>query len=136
MRRATWRRADRGSMSVYVAVLAVPFLMIAGLVVDGGGALVAKQRAADEAGQAARAGANQLDLASVRSSSGARKIDPVLATKAIADYFALPGNSGSYRPQVSPDRVTVTVNLTYAPIVLPFLGRTYTATATAVPISK
>ena len=82
-------------MSVYIAILAVPFLMMAGLVVDGGGALVAKQRAADEAGQAARSGANQLDLAQLRATPSAIKVDPALATTAIADYFALAGNSGN-----------------------------------------
>lgn len=126
-------------MSVWVAVLAAPFLLLAGLVVDGGGALVAKQRAADEAGQAARAGANQLDLAQLRAVPPVTTIDPVLAAKAINDYFALTGDTDKHVSKINPDSVKVTVTVTYAPILLSMFGyqaKPYSDSATARPISK
>ncbi|MEP7022101.1 MAG: pilus assembly protein TadG-related protein [Pseudonocardiales bacterium] len=128
-------RADQGSLAVYVAVLAVPFLLIAGLVVDGGGALVAKQRAADEAGQAARTGANQIDLAQVRDNN-IRVVDVALAQQAVDQYFALAGNSPTHSTVATPDKVTVTVTVTYAPKFLPFMKTSYSDTQTALPVTK
>lgn len=137
MRVLRYRPADRGSISVYIAILAVPFLLIAGLVFDGSGALVARQRAADEAEQAARAGANQIDLAALRN-LGQRRIDDVLAPAAVDEYFRLAGNAKTYSVQVShnPEKVTVTVDVNYAPIVLPGFNKAYRAEATAVPLSS
>jgi Flp pilus assembly protein TadG len=132
---------DQGSVSVYVAVLAFPFLLVAGLVVDGSGALVARQRAADEAEQAARAGANQIDLATLRAPGGVRRIDDAAAQEAVDTYFSLVRHSATdtHDPAVvshAPERVTVTVHVTYAPIVLTGLPRSFTQTASAVPLSK
>jgi len=127
--------ADRGSLAVYIVVLAPFLLLIAGLVVDGGGALVARQRAADEAGQAARTGANQLDLAQLRDNNVVA-VDVALAQQAVDQYFTLAGNSPTHSTQVSADKVTVTVTVSYAAKFLPFLTANYTDTATALPISK
>jgi Flp pilus assembly protein TadG len=131
-------RADRGSLSVYFAVLIVPFLLIAGLVVDGSGALVARQRAADEAEQAARAGANQLDLAALRGPEGKRTIDDAAAQAAVDSYLSGGKTTGhSTQVQHAPEeKVTVTVDVTYAPIVLTWIKTTYQASASAVPLSK
>ncbi len=135
--------ADRGSLSVYVAVLAVPFLLIAGLVVDGSGGLVARQRAADLAEQAARAGANQIDLAALRD-KGVRQIDDQAAKAAVDRYFNQVRGTDSgvtYDPAIvahgGGERVTVTVHVAYAPIVLTgMIPTTYSATATAIPLTK
>ncbi|MBD8058725.1 pilus assembly protein [Cellulomonas sp. JH27-2] len=59
---------DRGTISVFVIGLAVALLILAGLVVDGGRAINARAAANDDAEQAARAGANQIDDAVLRSS--------------------------------------------------------------------
>jgi Flp pilus assembly protein TadG len=137
MRAVTRTAADRGSLSVYFVVLVVPFLLIAGLVVDGSGALVARQRATDEAEQAARAGANQLDLAELRA-SGKRTIDDAAAQAAVDSYLS-GGKTTSHSTQVQHapgEKVTVTVTVTYAPIVLTGIKTTYQATASAVPLSK
>ncbi|PZS31970.1 MAG: TadE family protein [Pseudonocardiales bacterium] len=135
MMRLLRRGADQGSMAVYVVVLTPFLLMMAGLVVDGGGALVARQRAADEAGQAARTGANQLDLAQLRDND-VRVIDVGLAKSAVDNYFTLAGNSPTHSTDATPNKVTVSVTVTYAPKVIPWINKSYTASATALPISK
>jgi Flp pilus assembly protein TadG len=130
-----------GSVSVYIAVLAVPFLLLTGLVVDGGGALVAKQRAGDEAEQAARAGANAIDLAELRA-TGLRKIDCVQAQHNVDEYLAGTSDNGKQRhppPVCTPAEVTVTVTVIYEPTILALIStRPYemTQTATSVPISQ
>jgi hypothetical protein len=60
------RRAERGSTAVFLAVLAVPLLLLFGLVLDGGRALEGKLRAKDAAAEAARAGANNCDPIGLR----------------------------------------------------------------------
>ena len=64
MRRA---RGDRGSSAAFLAVLAVPLLLLFGLVLDGGRALEAKLRAKDAAAEAARAAANVCDPGVLRA---------------------------------------------------------------------
>ena len=59
MRGAVDRDQD-GSLSAFVVLLLVAMMALLGLVVDGGSALGARQSAADEAEQAARAGAGTL----------------------------------------------------------------------------
>jgi putative Flp pilus-assembly TadE/G-like protein len=59
-------RGERGSSAAFVAVLAVPLLLLFGLVLDGGRALEAKLRAKDVAAEAARAGANNCDPLALR----------------------------------------------------------------------
>ena len=61
------RKAERGSAALFVAIFAPAMIFMAGLVIDGGAALEAKQRASDIAEQAARAGAGQCDVALLRS---------------------------------------------------------------------
>lgn len=59
-------RGDRGTLSLFVVMLVPAVVLMAGLLVDGGIALNARERAADVAQQAARAGANDLDVADLR----------------------------------------------------------------------
>ena len=88
-------RSDRGTISIYVAFLAPAILALAGLVIDGGGALVAKQRAADQAEQGARAGANAIDIAVLRD-TGDKKIDCAAAQALVSNYFAAyPAGTGA-----------------------------------------
>ena len=86
-------RADRGSAALFVAVFAPAVIFMAGLVVDGGAALEAKQRAADVAEQAARAGAGQCDVAKLRS-EGICFVDQSLVPAAVEAYRASPGVTG------------------------------------------
>ena len=60
-------RGDRGTLSLFVVLFTPVVVLLAGLLVDGGIAINARERAADVAQQAARAGANDLNVAALRS---------------------------------------------------------------------
>ncbi|MFC7104684.1 Tad domain-containing protein [Nonomuraea rubra] len=60
------RAGERGSMSVFTVLFSVVVFLLAGLLVDGGSAINARLRAADVAEQAARAGADELDVDHLR----------------------------------------------------------------------
>lgn len=70
MRRGSaWPRraeSERGAISAMIVTLIVMLFMLAGLVIDGGFAINARQRIYDDAEQAARAAANQIDLEALR----------------------------------------------------------------------
>jgi Flp pilus assembly protein TadG len=83
-------QSERGSVSAFLALLAVALLAVAGLVVDGGSALAAKRGAIDEAEQAARAGAAVLAESEVRSTSTGTGS----AVSAAEDYMASAGHPG------------------------------------------
>jgi len=60
------RRSERGSVTVFTAVFAIAVVFLLALILDGGSALNAKERAMDIAGQAARAAADTIDLQALR----------------------------------------------------------------------
>jgi len=66
-RRRRAGRRERGSVTVFTVVFALAVMFLLALVIDGGIAMNAKQRAADIAGQAARAAADTVNLATLRS---------------------------------------------------------------------
>ena len=76
--------ADRGSAALFVAVFAPAMIFLAGLVIDGGSALEAKQRASDIAEQAARAAAGQCDVALLRSAGDCRITSRSAALRGLA----------------------------------------------------
>lgn len=127
-------RNDSGSLSLYVAILAVPILLLAGLVIDGGGALVAKQRAADQAEQAARAGANAIDIAVLRD-SGNKWLNCADATGRVQAYRAQSPADDYSVVSCDVNRIEVMVEVKYQSIIL---GRTFTMrqAATASPICE
>jgi Flp pilus assembly protein TadG len=86
------RRGDVGSLTVFVAVLAVALFALIGLVVDGGRAVAAQSAVTGEAEQAARVGADQISVQAIRS--GTVAIDPLAATKAASAYLQAAGTSG------------------------------------------
>jgi len=96
-------------VSVYFVGLSVMLFVLAGLVIDGGSAINARQRAADEAEQAARTGANQIVEASLRASGGVQQIDEDRALAAIAAYMAATGDYAD-PVVVGPQEVQVTVH--------------------------
>lgn len=127
------RPTDRGSLAIYVALLAPAIFALAGLVIDGGGAMVAKQRAADQAEQAARAGANAIDIDALRGPAGNRWIDCGQARGLVTDYFAR-SRADSYSVGICDvNEITVSVTVKYESILL---GKTFNMTqvATASPI--
>jgi Flp pilus assembly protein TadG len=84
--------AEVGSLTVFVAVIAVALFALIGLVVDGGRAVAAQSAAAGEAEQAARLGADQISLGAIRS--GTVAIDSSAAARAAAAYLRAAGATG------------------------------------------
>src|SRR3546814_2863091 len=58
---------ERGSVTAFVVIMTSALLAMAGLVIDGGYALAAHRRAFNEAEAAARAGAQAVDLDTLRA---------------------------------------------------------------------
>ncbi|WP_019137084.1 pilus assembly protein TadG-related protein [Cellulomonas massiliensis] len=100
---------DRGAMSAFVVVLVVALLLLAGLVVDGGRAVNARALALDDAEQAARAGANQVDLAHLRQ-TGEVRLDRGEAERAARAFLVARGYDGG-AVQVASDGNSVTVEV-------------------------
>ena len=98
------RDREAGAVAVTVAVLAVSLLLVVGMVFEGGAAIAAKRRAMNVAEQAARAGAQQLDIAALRA-NGTFRVDPSKAAAAAGAYLGAAGYGGSV--SVSGDTVTV-----------------------------
>jgi hypothetical protein len=120
-----------GQLSAFIAVLVVPLVAVAGLVADGGGVLAAHQRAVSSAFEAARAGAQAIDIETLRS-SGVVVLDQTEARSQALSFLAASGESGTV--YVEGDSVTVTVSLRHSLAVLSMFGLgpvTVTGTATA-----
>jgi putative Flp pilus-assembly TadE/G-like protein len=129
---------DRGSISVLVIFFALIALALASLLVDVGNALNARERAADIAEQAARAGANDVDVAALRT--GLVQIDTATACGRAANLVAAYGASSGFNAtarcaSVSPQQITITVSVTTKPLIAASLGNfTVHASATAEPV--
>jgi Flp pilus assembly protein TadG len=128
-------RRDKGSISLFMVVIAVTLLAAVGLVVDGGIKVRALQRADETAREAARAGSQMLDVpAAVRGDAVA--IDPAGAARAARAYLAAAGVDGTVR--VSGNVVTVATRVDFTPVFLTIAGvgaSTVTGTASARPVS-
>ena len=123
-----------GQLSAFLVVLVIPLVAVAGLVADGGGVLAAHQEAIATALEAARAGAQAVDLGVLRS-SGAVVLDQSEARAEAWSYLPAAGQNGTV--VVSESEVTVTVTLRHTLAVLSAFGIgpvtvSGTATATAV----
>jgi hypothetical protein len=116
------RREDRGQVTAFVVVLAGALLLLAALVLDGGLALAGKVRAIDEAQEAARAGAQQIDLAVYRRQNRVL-LDVPAAVATVHRYLAPTGDSGTVA--VTADTVTVTVTHRQATQLLGLAGVHY-----------
>jgi len=104
------RRDERGSAAIFLVMLSVVLFVAAGLVIDGGLAINARMRVADDAEQASRAGANAIDLTRLRSEGGEIVIDPTLARAEAADYLGDLGYGGDqFSVSVDGDMVQVRI---------------------------
>jgi hypothetical protein len=109
MRRFERLRADqRGQVTAYVVTIAVAAFAFGGLVLDGGLALAAKVRAMGQAQEAARAGAQEIDVAAYRA-DGTLRLLPARATAAAQNHLAASHHTGSV--SVTDNTVTVTVTI-------------------------
>ena len=111
---------ERGSLTAFVAVVALALFALAGLVVDGGRAIAAHAAAVDEAAQAARAGAGQLSETALRA--GRVAIDPSAATRAAEDYVAQLGLVHSANISVTGQTVTVEIHAVDPTVMLGIVG--------------
>ncbi|WP_347177108.1 pilus assembly protein TadG-related protein [Parafrankia sp. EAN1pec] len=120
-------------MTAFVVVLFGAFVMFGGLIVDAGGALADKTTAMGLAQEAARAGAQQLDLTAFRD-SGTVRLLPEPAISAAQSYLTQAGATGT--ATVVDNTVTVTVTAVHDTLLLGVVGLdtlTVTATGSAHP---
>ncbi|WP_449063245.1 pilus assembly protein TadG-related protein [Planomonospora algeriensis] len=106
-------------MNGFAAGVVGALLLLAGIVVDGGLVLAARVRAVNEAYEAARSGARQLDFGAYRR-DGEVRLDPGRARSAALAYVAETSDSATV--DVSGDTVTVVVRVVQPPRVLGLAG--------------
>jgi hypothetical protein len=133
-RRATRNpAADAGQITAFVVVMMAALILLAGLVLDGGLTLAARERALAKAQEAARAGAQAINLAIYRQ-NGALVINPAAASAGARSYLAGTGATGAIT--VARNTVTVAVTIIQPMQILDATGLraiTVHATASAVP---
>jgi Flp pilus assembly protein TadG len=109
---------EHGIVAAYVTLLVVPLLALLGLVCDGGRAMAARQAAAAEAADAARAGAGQLSVAALRE--GTLALDQPAARRAAFAATVAAGHPG--RVLVTQSQVTVVVSYRVPTLLLGIVG--------------
>jgi hypothetical protein len=102
------RRDERGSAAAFVVGMTITLVVVAGLVVDGGGALNARMTLADDVEAAAVAGAQATDELLLRQ-TGDLRIDPAEARERVQAVLAGRGYEG-VDIGFSPDYQSVTVS--------------------------
>ncbi|MDQ2836232.1 MAG: pilus assembly protein TadG-related protein [Actinomycetota bacterium] len=121
VRRRVSASRDSGSIALYLAIFATAMIAMAGLVIDGGAALATRQKAADVADQAARAGANALSPVSLRDGDpGDLRADPIAAKNAADAVLSDAGATGEVT--VNGAVVTVTAHIAKRSSVLSAVG--------------
>lgn len=113
--RSRWQRlredCERGAVMFWVIPIMVGLIAMAGLIVDGGNAIAARERAEDVAQQAARAGADALSPVALHDANpGDLTADPTAARAAAQRVLDA---AGITHPNVviSGDSVTVSVTV-------------------------
>lgn len=81
---------EHGAVSVYAVIIAAVLMLMAGLCIEGGRVLNARATLADQAEQAARAGAQHLSTDDVRGGATV-SVDSAAATSAARTYLAQGG---------------------------------------------
>ncbi|MFK5584350.1 pilus assembly protein [Serinicoccus sp. LYQ131] len=129
--RATLReQTERGSVSVFVIVIATSFLIMVGLAVDVAGHLHAMQEARATAREAARVGGQQVQMPTGVRGLGA-VADPALAAAAAQAYLSQAGVTGSAHVNGT-DSIRVDVTSVYPTRFLSIVGvGSLSATGTA-----
>ncbi|WP_160050830.1 pilus assembly protein TadG-related protein [Nocardiopsis sp. FR4] len=124
---------DRGQATAFLVIMATALLLLVALVFDVGGALGERNRNLQLAQEAARAGAQQIDLAAYRA-DGTLALDPTAAATAANAFLTDAGVHGTVT--VNGDVVTVTAQSTYTFRLLPVGPRTASGTASATPVTE
>ena len=123
---------DAGQATAFLIVMAAALLLLVAFVLDVGAALSERNRNLQVAQEAARAGAQQIDLATYRT-EGTVDLDPGSATAAAEEFLADAGVQGS--ASVEGDVVTVTARTTFTFRLLPVGSRTASGAANATPVT-
>jgi Flp pilus assembly protein TadG len=113
----SWQ-SDEGSVVAFVVLLVVALFVLLGLVLDGGSAMTARQSAAVEAEQAARAGAGALSVDALRA--GSVQINAQAAVAAAVAFTVAAGHRGS--ATVSGGVVSVSVSYRVPTSILGMVG--------------
>jgi hypothetical protein len=127
------RAHDDGSLTVFVVIVFVGLMMFAGIVADGGAALDAKVHALHAASEAARMGAQEMDLLTYHR-TGRRVLDPGDADAAARRFLTSVNAEGTVT--ATTDSVTVHAMTRHETWLLSLVGidtLTMTADATAKP---
>lgn len=124
---------ERGSITAFVAVVAVALVMVAGMAYDGGRVIATLAAARSDADKAARAGAQEIDITRLRS-TGETILDPRRAEVAALAYLERAGSSGTVR--VDEASITVTVSITHEMRILPVADRVVVVTETATALDE
>jgi Flp pilus assembly protein TadG len=137
---------DRGSVAVFTVVFAVAVIFLTALIVDGGNAMNARERAADIAGQAARAAADDVSPAALRSGTASNGAFPIdwgtacgYASKVVQSYGAgLPGTTVTMTScqNAGPAQAAITVQVVTKPLIGGGILGTFTETATGTATSQ
>ncbi len=127
--RALRGHGQDGFAAIFTICTFLAVLLAVGFVLDAGLAMDGWVRADNEAQQAARAGAQALNLATYRA-TGQAVLDPTQAIGAANAFLAASGDTGTVT--VQGETVTVTVTHTHRTALLDLVGiDTLTARATA-----
>lgn len=113
-------RDEHGSITLWTVTASFAMMMLVGLAVDLGGQVHAQQRAHNVAGQAARAGGQEVQAAPAVQGRYLA-INAAAARNAAQDYLSTAGVNGTVSVT---DGTTITVNVTdtYRPKFLSIIG--------------
>ncbi len=113
-------RNEDGSITLWMVTASFAMMMLVGLAVDLGGKVHAQQRAHNVAGQAARAGGQEVQAAPAVQGRHVA-INAAAARNAAQDYLSAAGVNGTVSIT---DGTTITVNVTdtYRPKFLSIIG--------------
>ena len=115
--------SERGAVSVLVIGIAIALFVMAGLVVDGGNAINARQKISDDVEQAARAGADQIDVLALRQGGVIVVLDARARTAAQSYLVRLGYDPSRIGVDVAGNEVTVSAEDTISTQLLTLIGR-------------
>ena len=124
---------DEGMVSAFLLAAMIGLFAVVGLGLDPGEAYATKIKAIGQAEEAARAGAQQLDLTTYRN-TGVLQLDPVAAEQAAQRFLTAEGQTGTATATAT--RITVTITTSYRTQLWHLAGIdtiTVHATGTATP---
>jgi Flp pilus assembly protein TadG len=127
-------RDEQGSATIFVIGFAIVLFLCAGLVIDGGMAINKRMRIADDAEQAARIGADSIDVELFRTTEQL-VISPQLAEQRISGYMAdLDHPAGQWNASCGEQQCQVQVQDVSKSYILSLFGVTFPVRASAVAV--